>query len=64
VTTPPGNPATVIDRTVDFLWQYRDVCDDPKRLPSGRTFAEILDNRIPGGTAGARWRELKAATGT
>ena len=57
-TEAPGDPKTLVERTVDFLWQFRDVCNDPQNLQQGRTFADILDNRIPGGNAGARWRQL------
>lgn len=59
-TGQPGDATTLVERTVDFLWQFREVCDDPKRLPEGRTFADILDNRVPGGKAGSRWRELES----
>lgn len=60
-TAPPGATATLVERAVDFLWQYRAVCDDPKRLPAGRTFADILDSHVPGGAAGVRWRALTAS---
>ena len=63
-TGPPGDATTLVERTVDFLWQFRDVCNDPKRLPEGRTFADILDNRVPGGNAGSRWRELEGRAPT
>lgn len=56
-TAPPGDPSTLIRRTVDFLWQFRDICDDPARLPDGRGFADILESNAPGFGAGALWRE-------
>lgn len=58
-TANPGNPHTLVERTILFLWQMRDVCDDPANLPAGSTFADILDNRVPDAGAGDRWRSLQ-----
>ncbi len=32
--------------------------DDPANLEPGQSFAEILDDRLPGSGAGDRWRQL------
>jgi hypothetical protein len=60
-TTGPGDPTTLVERTVDYLWQFGDICNDPTNLPSDGTFADILDNRVPDGGAGKRWRGLQEA---
>jgi hypothetical protein len=60
-TNPPGDPKTLVDRTVNYLWQFRDVCDASRNLPPERTFANILDTAVPGAGAGDRWRKLYQA---
>jgi hypothetical protein len=57
-TEPPGHPQTLVERTVVYLWRFRGACEDPSNLPPDRTFADILDNQVPGGGAGERWRRL------
>jgi hypothetical protein len=58
-TEPPGEPEQLVRRTVDFLWQFADVCDDPASLTKGTTFAEVLDDWLPG--SGEHWRALQSA---
>lgn len=55
VAETPGHPDTLIQRTVDFLWQFANICNDPLRLPLGSTFAAVLDGRASG--SGDLWRE-------
>jgi hypothetical protein len=58
-TKSPGDPKTLVARTVDYLWQFREVCDDPSNLESDLTFAGSLDNRVPGAGAADRWRRFQ-----
>jgi hypothetical protein len=60
-TAPPTNPRTLVERTVEYLWQFQEICDDPSNLQPDRTFADILDNHVPGGSAGDLWRRLQEA---
>ncbi len=46
-------------RFASYLWQFREICNDAANLPSGKTFADILGNRVPGAGAGDRWRQLQ-----
>jgi hypothetical protein len=55
-----GNPTTLIDRSVDYLWQFRELVEGHGDLAPGRTFADLLDNQAPGTGAGDRWRALLA----
>ncbi|MCU1278915.1 MAG: hypothetical protein JWM53_2461 [bacterium] len=56
-----GDPRTLIDRTVDYLWQFSELVEGHEDLAPGRSFADLLYNRAPGTGAGDRWRSLLAA---
>jgi hypothetical protein len=58
-SSPPADPETLLDRTIEYLWQFRETCNEPARLPAGKTFCVILDSRLPDTCAGDRWRELE-----
>lgn len=55
-TGPPGAPEDLVRRTVEFLHRFADVCDDAASLPQGLTFADVLDEWLPG--SGDHWRRL------
>lgn len=55
-THPPGQPEDLVVRTVAFLHRFADVCNDSEHLESGETFADVLDERLPG--TGDIWRRL------
>jgi hypothetical protein len=58
VATPPDDPATLVDRTIDFLFiDYRGACE---RLETGGIpFSDWLDDHVAG--AGALWRGRELA---
>jgi hypothetical protein len=55
---PPGPPEQLVERTVAFLHQFADVCNEPHGRPANTTFADILDQWLPG--SGDIWRRLDA----
>jgi hypothetical protein len=55
---PPGRPEQLVERTVAFLHEFADICNDPEGLPVDTTFADILDRRLAG--SGDIWRQLDA----
>ena len=55
---PPGQPRELVERTVVFLHQFADVCNNPEGRPVTTTFADILDRWLPG--SGDIWRQLDA----
>jgi hypothetical protein len=36
----------LVERTIDYLWGLRAVCDDPANLPPGKTFADVDPNML------------------
>jgi len=57
-TEPPGPTEQLVHRTVEFLRQFAEACDDPVNLPDRTTFADILDRWLPG--SGDHWRRLES----
>jgi len=55
---PPGDPKTLVARTVAYLYSLRDACLKQEARQTV-TFDLLIDGMVPG--AGALWRELDAA---
>lgn len=55
---PPGQAERLVHRTVVFLYQFADACDNPANLPADTTFAAVLDQWLPG--SGDQWRRLES----
>ena len=55
---PPGDPQTLVERTVVFLHQFADLCNGMEVDSEETTFADILDRWLLG--SGDVWRRLDA----
>lgn len=58
--TSPGDPTKLTERTIEWLWQFRQILENHLDHPQGQSFADVLDRYTV--EAGNHWRYLARMT--
>jgi hypothetical protein len=57
--TPPGDPDSLLTRTVCFMYLFAEIAEDPARSPNGIPFDRRIDTIST--EAGELWRSLQSS---